>query len=385
MSDGTIDDDAKVARMRQEFESFMLSGKKNKSADPSSCHLDSSLQSKHKKKNKKKKAKQSFGDVSTTGIDKAPPLTALGPSTTSSASKRCLRSGATDKKRYFQLLRSFNDKIKHNWLHTDDQLLSIIENIVNIRARLPIEWKVLQLASSQSSSSIASSSQQGIHPQEDFSNCGDANFHRQNDDRWKYCGFLGKPKEMPYSSVHLHTIDIQLALSNDLMQHEKMLVELRKHMAQLAECHDTVDRVVDTLWHFHLGCCSSVVQEDEEQDEAGVDDDVDKDAENHILQIVTDVFHMLSIELYRKQKLVPLIIESTKDELLGIKEDETDFMSRSDKRVEGGNNTHGLQTARMCCKVWKRSSDETCVDGNLIEYLFNLGGREEQKIVEDNN
>lgn len=380
MSDTTIDEDAKMARMRQEFESFMLSGKKNTSADPSSSHLESSLQSKNKKKNKKKKAKQSLGDNSTAdnprasdddkGIDKAPPLTVLGPSTTSSAIKFCSRSGTTDKKRYFQLLRSFNNKIKHNWLHTDDQLLSIIENIVNIRARLPIEWKVLQLASSPSSSSVASSHshQRGMHPRDDVDNCGDSNFHRQNDDRWKYCGFLGKPKEMPYSSVHLHTSDIQLALSDDVIQHEKMLVELRKHMSQLAECHDGVGRVVDTLWQFHLDCCSSMVQKDKEQDEAGVDDGVD------ILQIVTDVFHMLSMELYRKQKIVPLIIGSTKDELLGIREDETDFMSRSDKGVGGGDDPRGLRTARMCCKVWKRSSDETCVDVNLLAYLFNLGG-----------
>ncbi len=56
------DDDAKVAKMRQEFESFMLSGKKKPVTvdeiitgdHPPSCHQDVS-------KKKKKKAKQSFG------------------------------------------------------------------------------------------------------------------------------------------------------------------------------------------------------------------------------------------------------------------------------------------------------------------------------------
>jgi len=188
-----------------------------------------------------------------------------------------------------------------------------------------------------------------------------------NDDRWKHYGFLGKPKETPYSSIHLHVDDIQLALSNDIMQHEKMLVELRRHTSLFAECHDAVGRVVDTMWRFHLECGSAMAHEDEEQDGAGISDYfVDMDTENTIVQIVTDVFHMLSMELHRKQNLVPQIIESTKDELLGMKEEETEFVTGKTEGVqwlgmtpEGEGNddayggTRGLQVASMCNKIWK--------------------------------
>ncbi len=181
--------------------------------------------------------------------------------------------------------------------------------------------------------------------------------HQGNDDRWKHYGFLGKPKETPYSSIHLH-VD---ALSNDVMQHEMILVELRRNMSLLAECHDAVARVVDTMWRFHLECASTMAHEDEEQDGAGIGDYVvDMDTENTIVQIVTDAFHMLSMELHRKQNLVQQIIESTKDELLGMKEDETEFavgktegVQRLGVTSEGEGNddtyggTRGLQVAQQ--------------------------------------
>jgi hypothetical protein len=394
-----FDDDAKVERMRKEFEAFMLSGTKKPIVDESIGDSSSSCQhdaSHSKKKKKKKKGKQSFCASAKVngggaGDDYAPPtMTPSGSTATTPILGQCRKSMSrtTDKKRYFQLLRSFNDKVQHNWLDTDDQMLSIIENIVSIRARLPIEWKVLQFATTQLASS---STQRDMNPQ-----CGIrddvTNMHLKNGDHpWKYCGFLGKPKEVPYSTVHLHIDDIQLALSNDLMQHEKMLVELRKHISQLAECHDAVGRVVDTLWQFHLECCSVLeAQEDEPQDDAEICDDIDNDLESNIMQGVTKVFHMLSMELHRKQGLVPLILESTKDELLGISADEAEFMVRNNIGVQGievsvggdgsddayEKSTHGLRVARKCCKVWKRSSDETCVDVSLVAYLVKLGGGE---------
>jgi hypothetical protein len=394
------DADAKVERMRKEFEAFMLSGTKKPivgesiGASSSSCqHHDASHS---KKKKKKKKGKQSFGASAKVngdgaGDDYAPPtMTPSGSTATTPILGQCRNSMSrtTDKKRYFQLLRSFNDKVQYNWLDTDDQMLSIIENIVSIRARLPIEWKVLQFSTTQL---YSPSTQRAMNPQCGFRD-DVTNMHLDNGDHlWKYCGFLGKPKEVPYSLVHLNIDDIQLALSNDLMQHEKMLVELRKHISQLSECHDALGRVVDTLWHFHLECCSVVeAQEDEPQDDADIGDDVDKVLESNIVHAVTEVFHMLSMELLRKQRLVPLVLESTNDELLGIKEDEAELMVRNKNGVQGvegyvggdsndaiyDKSTHGLRAARKCCKGWKRTSDDTCVDLSLIGHLVKLGGGE---------
>jgi hypothetical protein len=170
------------------------------------------------------------------------------------------------------------------------------------------------------------------------------------------------------------------------MQHEKMLLELRRHISQLAECQEAVGRIVENLWQFHLEYSSGVEGDMDEEEQDGAANDMEYD----IVQGVTEVFHMLSMELHRKQKIVPIIIESTKDDLLGIKEDETKLMSRTDNGVHSsvgedgsddvnGSSTGGLRAARKCCKVWKRSSDETCVDMSLIAYLIKLGGGVEDR------
>jgi hypothetical protein len=377
-----IDEDAKVERMRQEFESFMLSGKTKPRVDEGNSLQGASNQS---KKKKKKKGRQSIGDSTGSArasgddatVDSTPTSASVSTSTSSTILGQCTKSTSrtTDKKRYFQLLRSFNDKVQHSWLDTDDQMLSIIENIVSIRGRLPIEWKLLHLASSQSSSPGASSNERGMNPQADDDD--DSMFR----DKWKNCGFLGKPKETPYSSVHLHIDDIQLALSNDLMQHEKMLLELRRQMSQLAECQEAVGRIVENLWQFHLECCSGVEDDVDEKEQDGAAHDM----ENDIVQGVTEVFHMLSMELHRKQKIVPMIIESTKDDLLGIKEDETADEGVPTSVGEDGSDdanwkgSGGLQAARKCCKIWNRSSVETCIDMSLIAYLIKLGGGVEDR------
>ena len=120
---------------------------------------------------------------------------------------------------------------------------------------------------------------------------------------------------------HLYAKDIQLALTNDLTQHKKMLVGLRTLMSKIADFHDALGRIVDTLWKFH--CSKCVANEDRIEDNEGfgwelMRDDVNVSMEN-IVQVVMDVFHILSMELYRKQGLVLLVIESTGgDGILGI-------------------------------------------------------------------
>ena len=100
-----------------------------------------------------------------------------------------------------------------------------------------------------------------------------------------------------------------------------MLVGLRTLMSKIADCHDALGMIVDTLWKFH--CSECVANEDRIEDNEGfgwelVRDDVNVSMEN-IVQVVMDVFHILSMELYRKQGLVLLVIESAGgDGILGI-------------------------------------------------------------------
>ena len=330
------DDDAEA--MRKSFEAFMLSGKKSTadSEDTNNNRDDSSTvatsQSNKGKKKKKKKKKQSL----TGGTSPRPPLS-TPPSklsmsdTQSQSSSRTTPTQSTkskEKKRYYQLLRTFNDKVQHTWLDLDGQMLSILQNVVSIRSRLPLEWKILH-------SSYLKDENNGNNPQ------------LEDEDEWKYYGVVGKPKEVSYA-FHLRTNDVQLALSNDLRQHEKMLGGLRSLMTNLADCHDALGRNVDTIWKFHLECCTT--------EDIGDEDD----SMQNIVDNVTEVYQMLSMELYRKQCMIPLIMESTQDEILGI-----------EKGKHTADNTP--KTARKCCNSWKRSSEASCIDERLITHVLKLG------------
>ena len=71
-----------------------------------------------------------------------------------------------------------------------------------------------------------------------------------DEDDWKSHGYQQHSKKS--SSQYLQINDLQLALSHDLEQHEKMLVGLRSLMSNLAECHDALGRIVDSLWQYHF-------------------------------------------------------------------------------------------------------------------------------------
>ena len=322
MKQGDEDD---TEKMRLAFQQFMLTGKKTSDDDARpaessfSATTPSASSSKKKKRNKKGKKRYSASPVLAT----PPTATKLSsrPTPTPSSQGKLTK---TDKKRYYNLLRSFNGKVQ-TWIDTDNQILAVLDNIVSIRRRLPLEWKLKQ--------SLRSSSE-----------C---------DDGWKYHGLNGRPKESSYVTVHMLPEDADLALSHDLEQHEKMLAGLRALMSDLADNLEAMGRAVDTLSKFHLECESDYIGED------GVEAET-------IVQSVVDLFHMLSLELYRKQALlVPTIFDSTTDEMLGL----------SDGRKSLESSAGGVETARRCWQTWKRDSDESCFDQQVFAHATGLDAR----------
>jgi len=335
----TNGDDAET--LRQSFEAFMLSGKQQPSVEKEKTNDGSSLATTQSNKNKKKKKKKKklMGGAATPPKPPSTPSiinsnSSIGtPSTSSSTTKQ----KSKEKKRYNQLIHSFNDKVTHTWIHIDDQILAVLQNIVSIRSRLPLEWKVLHSS----------------HLKDDNINPQDDDFGR-DEDEWQQHGLQGKLKETPYS-FHLHASDVQLALNHDMSQHEKMIAAIRTLMTNLSECHEALSRVVDTLWKFHLDCVQDRIEGEEDEEDDG-------DMQNMVVDNVTEVYQMLSSELYRKQILIPLILESTQDEILGIEKG---------KITEGYRK--GLQSARTCCKSWDRNSEESCIDENKLSYVLTLG------------
>lgn len=357
------DDDAE--KMRLDFEAFMMGSNCIKTVQDET--KDELLPSGQSKKKKKKKKKSSLGGG---GGTKA--RTAVTPPQQVTPSKPGGSSGGggidsntfssptmakSDKKRYYQLLRSFNDKIRYTWFEYDDQLLALLQNIASIRKRLPLEWKLLQ-----------------SHGQ------GEEGANVPEEEGWKHFGLLGKPKELPYS-FHLHTSDIELTLHHDLKQHEKMLAGVRSLVSNLAECHEALGRQVDNLWKFHLDC----ITPEEEEEEGGVVGIGGMGGmttvvvgEDNNMQVIVDstseVYRMLSMELYRKQGLVTSVLESTDDDILGIESENRKGGDSLEQTSEGG-----LDTARKCYRAWPRSSEESCVDDELILYVMKLGETQQQQ------
>jgi len=334
----TSNDDAE--KMKLAFEQFMLSGGKNNNNNKNSQEKNSNEEAStpqstsSKSKKKKKKKRQSTG-ATPNKVVSTPPPTIKQPSpqqqpTTTTPNPKI-------KKRYYQLLRSFNDKVKHTWMDIDEQLLSVLQNIVSIRGRVPLEWKVLSQATRYHQATVVEDSPEQEEEFDDYNG---------NEDDWKSYGHQETSSQS--FSHHLRIDDIQLALSHDLEQHEKMLTGLRSLTSNMAECHDALGRIVDNLWQFHF----------EVENNEGM---MNKDERlEHIVTCVTSLYQMLSMELYRKQNMIPMVIDSTKDEILG--------MNELGKGHDVG--TKKSQTlVRECCKSWKRSSS----DEELLLSVMKLG------------
>ena len=346
MTDNANDNKDDAESMRLAFEQFMLSGGNNNKAggkndnDEVSSVATPLSASSSKSKKKKKKKRPSTGATASPKVVASPSTPIQSPATTSASTPASQSTvNRKNKKRYYQILRSFNDKVKHTWMDIDGQLLSVMQNIVNIRGRLPPEWKLLSQATRHESTN------NGASPEQEEKLEGGI-----FEDDWKSYGHREKSKDSSRLFPHLQIEDIQLALTNDLDQHEKMLAGLRSLMSNLAECHDALGRIVDTLWQFHLECSNEEYSDDNER----------KEGLENIVNSVTSTYQMLSIELYEKQNIVPMVIDSTQDDIFGIGEIGV-------ARGTGGTNSKKL--VQNYCDVWKRSP----VDEELLLNVMELG------------
>jgi hypothetical protein len=318
-SNSNSPDDAE--QMRLAFEAFMLQGKgaaifTAASGDASTnTSITTSANSKKKKKKKRPPAGPS-PQKQTTTPSKTEMITSPSPS----------KLDQSTKKRYYQLLRSFSNKIQQSWFEVDDQMLAVLESIVSIRGRLHIEWKMLNSYDTR----LTYKGQE------------------MGGQNWKDAGCRGK-HEMQ-QPLHLHQADVQLALENDLDQHEKMIGALRSLISELSETHDSLGRLVDTIWMFHLDSRESILEVGDENDE--------QNGMDLLVQNTNDLFQILSLELYRKQSLVPAVIASINDEMLCVKSDPISSESTP------------LEVARSCQKDWKRQ-----VDGELLTWLSKLSSQ----------
>jgi hypothetical protein len=213
-------------------------------------------------------------------------------------------------RKYWQILNAFQGTLERDWLQFDDNLLDVVSSIANLRGRIAMESRLL---AKKDSHKLWDG--HGYHP----------------------------------TKSSLSTEDVDLALSHDLLQHEKMMRGLRTLLASLSEAQEALGRRLEELMLHHLETkqCMPLW--------TSVVDRLQQD------------FCDLAMELYRKQVLVGSLLDAVNDDLLVAHEDEETVDAHVNPR----------RVADKCCREWPRGSNKSHVNVKMLDGLLQLGERDE--------
>ena len=263
-------------------------------------------------------SQQSFQDFMLGGRGKAGPPTPLpvGRNTpTPSKKKKNNNNKKTTRQNYGPTLKAFQGRVQE-WKDLDDQLYQVLNSIVNLRNRIWWETKSLRKKSNKSSSKPWHSS----------------GYRRHNDSSCLVAG------------------DIQMALSHDLLQHEKMLSATRMLISSMAQVQDGMGRRLDELYQLLL--------------EDSVGSSSSSSTTTTILHQVQEIYLLLGAELYRKQLLVSKTVESCNDGLLYM-DDDTELVE-GDLSTEEQEYSNPRNVAKNCHDNWRLRGIKK-KDWNLVE------------------
>jgi hypothetical protein len=285
------DSQAFEQQQRKAMQEFMLSGGGGSSS---------------KKKNKQGRKQVLVGVSSPSSSSRTPTsATPLRPITSSLSS--------TTLRHYKSMLQAFYSCLSKHWLVTDDQLGQCVSAIANLRERIWISSRALQ--------------------------------RLQDDDvsgglpGWKRSGFRQHGSNVGSSLLLLTREDLELTLTDELLQQERMLVMARRWMAQMAQEQEAMGRRLDDLLVF-------------QSELAGLEHAQSLDFAASIDEC-QQIFVATSQELYRKQKLLQELINSMRDGIL----------DSGKRHVEEGASPR--RVARKCVDLWPRTSPESCLQRYL--------------------
>jgi hypothetical protein len=325
-------------------------------------------------------------------------------------------------KRYWSIYQQFIKRIQEEWLDIDDQSHKVIQAIVGIRSRLPMHSGLLYRFQEQRScmvtvvtNSTNVQGKQGQGQEQEQEQRGDFRGYGYgySDERilWR-----GDPKGKLEGHGHgqqqgmemMEEQDVELALSHDLIQHEKMMDGLRGLFANLSECHEALLRHLDEMTKHHLETESecfefqnycdvdnSDVSDGDDGDDGGGGDIQNCQEWNEFASlekaaglsaIMQDIMAMLSMELYRKQCLAYTILETVGDDLIGaIGHGHGGGHSNSDgvKRQKGWpsgdmeaetewDDLSPKAVADRCLKQWPRGCKAGCIDIKVLADALGL-------------
>jgi hypothetical protein len=158
---------------------------------------------------------------------------------------------------------------------------------------------------------------------------------------------------------------VELALSHDLIQHEKMMAGARTLLSSLSDAQESLARRLDE-WMLHDMDTLYMI-------ESLGDDSAEEASSSSSLETVmraTDklqnVFCSLALELYRKQLLIQSLLDAVNDDLLVRNDDE-------EEEMDVGTNVNPRRVAEKCLREWPRGSKESHVDVKVLDELLELG------------
>jgi hypothetical protein len=242
-------------------------------------------------------------------------------------------------RKYWSIFHKFCNILQTKWMDIDDQTLDVVQSVSGIRQRLPMEMKLSR-------------------------KFNDATMKLKNND-WKCQGNSQVLISSQSKKILLQKEDAELALSHDLLQHEKMMEGLRTLFSNLSEMHEALSRTLDEMTKHHL---DQQEQADYYHKYYSALSFTSYFTSTSLVEVMNDLYHMLSLELYRKQCMTKSILNSADDRIL---------LSSQEEKYEGqdGGDWDGYgpkKIVKLCLRDWPRSCDQSCIDIALLDHVISL-------------
>jgi len=329
--------------MRKAFEQFMLTGGNASATDTAGGKTANSSTTSGKKKKKKRPSSASLTPPKVTPMKQ----NEKEESDAEYFQLKVTRQLKKMEREYWQIYRAFCGTLQREWLDIDDNLSEVLESIVHMRDRLFMESTLV----SQKKENQVTLAWAG---------------HGSSSFAWNH--------EPPAGG--LMESDVNLALSHDLREHERLLVGVRSLLAALSDGHDTLGRRLEEMMLHHLesnGWLDDVVScKEYEADETLID--TVSTSSNTCATLADDmcnVFHLLSMELYRKQMLAQEVLKSSASTSLLAQ-------SRHPKNntqyyLDAGDDDFGTsarKVASTCNNRWQRGSKNSYIDADRLHVLL---------------
>lgn len=219
------------------------------------------------------------------------------PSPVKSSSTSPEKKQLSSKKKQESVFRAFQGRLEE-WKDLDGQLEQVVGSIANLRDR--VVWECLE---------------------------------KQNEEEKEWAGYGFR------SSSCLSKEDVELALTHDLLQHERMLSGARGLISSLARVQDALGRRLDEWMMMEL------------EDPQGGGERLDE---------CQQVYSLLAQELYRKQELVKQLLDSCHDGLL---------VGNRDQVFRKGGSPQTI--ARRCVAQWSyREKDQSLLVDSVLRVDF---------------